>query len=297
VDNRDPSPYRRGVTPGRVDIGTKGRTELSEPVANLIAKYFIARPDVKAIQHSDGSWAPHTETRKADGPRIPWRREDLNAHLAGEKTFGHYVINQTNDCKLFAFDIDLEQNKPADSPRPFQGYYPDEDGNLHEFDPRESWRDRAHPSRKWQKYQLKMMSSILMKTIYEELEIPCAAAYSGGKGVHVYGFTGLMSAAEAREGAHIVLDAIGNFEATRGSNFYKWKDRDPSTGYPNLSIEVFPKQDSLDGKDLGNLMRCPLGRNRRSADPTFFIDMRTPMSDMVPVDPTWALTTTNPWSD
>lgn len=268
---------------------------MSDQVANLLAKHFIARPDVKAIQHSDGSWSPHTTTRKKDGPRIPWRREDLNQHLEGSQTFGHYILNQDSKCKLFAFDIDLEKN---DEETGFVGqWYDSATEQVHEFDAREAWLDRAHPSRNWSKYQLKMMASILMKAIYEELEVPVAAAYSGGKGVHVYAFTGLIDAAEAREGAQIVLDSVGEFKATRGTNFFKWKDPDPIRGYPNLSIEVFPKQASLDGKDLGNLLRLCLGRNRKSTDPTFFIDMRTPMAEMKPVDPEWALTTRNPWSD
>jgi hypothetical protein len=270
---------------------------MSEAVENLLAQKFIARPDVKAIQHSNGSWSPHTVDGKKDSERIPWRREDLNRHLSGAQTFGHYMLSTDSKCKLFAFDVDLEQNRPPEHQMAFQGYWPDEDGNLHEFNPREAWLDRAHPSRNWSKYQLKMMASILMKAISEELEIPCAAAYSGGKGIHVYGFTGLIDASGAREGAHIVLDAIGEFSASRGDNFYKWNDRDPVTGYPNLSIELFPKQNSLEGKDLGNLMRLPLGRNLKSVDPTFFIDMRTPMSVMGPVDAEWALSTVNPWAD
>ena len=136
-----------------------------------------------------------------------------------------------------------------------------------------------------------------MKSIHEELELPCAAAYSGGKGVHVYAFTGPISASDAREGARIVLDSVGGWSPSRGDNFFRSTDNDPVTGFPNLSIEVFPKQNTLDGKDLGNLMRLPLGRNLKSSDPTFFIDVRSPMGQMIPVDPVWALETSNPWGD
>lgn len=271
-------------------------------LSNMLSKRFIARPDVKAVQYSDGSWSPHTTTGKRDGERIPWRRTDLERHLTRSQTFGHYLLNQNNECKLFAFDIDLEKNVPPDKPHPFQGYWPEfspdnESVVLHEFDAREAWLDRKHPSRSWQKYQLKVMSAKLMAVIHEELELPCAAAYSGGKGVHVYAFTGLISAEEAREGAQIVLDSIGEFTATRGTNFFKWKDDNPVSGFPNLSIEVFPKQNSLDGKDLGNLMRLPLGRNMKSSDPTFFIDYRTPMAEMKPAEPMWAMTTSCPWEN
>lgn len=285
---------------------------MSDILANLIARHFIARSDVKAIQFKNGSWAPHNEynpsTGKHDGPHIPWRREDLNSHLSGSSTYGHYLLNPDSQCKIFAFDIDLEENKPEGSPRPFQGYWPEFcttpeicgencETKIHEFNPREAWLDRAHPSRSWTKYQLKTVASQLMKAVYEELELPCAAAYSGGKGVHVYAFTGPISAADAREGARIVLDSVGGWAPSRGDNFFRSTEVDAITGFPNLSIEVFPKQNSLDGKDLGNLMRLPLGRNLKSSDPTFFIDMRTPMGEMKPVDPIWALTTSNPWAD
>jgi hypothetical protein len=264
-------------------------------LADLIAKRFIARPDVKAIQNADGTWKPHTTDGRVDSPKLPWKRPDLVDHLTGTRTFGHYLLSTDNNVKLFAFDIDLEENKPADHPRPYTGHWVDDEGNVHEFDAREAWKDRAHPSRSWSKYQLKMVASKLMARIHDELSIPCAAAYSGGKGVHVYGFTGLMSATEAREGAMIALDSLGGWEPTRGDNFFHSIDQDPTTGYPNLSIELFPKQNTLTSGGLGNLMRIPLGKNLKNPkDPTFFLDMTSPMGQMKPVDPIYALTG-NPW--
>ncbi len=273
----------------------------SNTVANLLAKKFIARPDVKAVQFNDGSWAPHTTTRKRDGEKIPWRREDLNAHISGVQTFGHYLLKPGDDTvKLFAFDIDLEKDSDPEIPeadsRYHRGYWPDDSGAVHQCDIREAWLDRAHPSRGWSKYQLKMVAHKIMRVLTEDLELPCAAAYSGGKGVHVYAFTGLISAADARDGASIALDTVGGWKPSRGDNFFRSIDTDPTTGYPNLSIEVFPKQDSLAGKDLGNLMRLPLGKNLKNPkDPTFFLDMTSPMGVMAPIDPVYALTTTNPW--
>lgn len=267
---------------------------MSDELTNLFAQRFIARPDVKAIQHSDGSWSPHTENRKRDGVRIPWRREDLDHHIAGSQTFGHYLLSAESHCKLFAFDIDLEKT----------GWLPNEDETDFEQigEPtdrsdeslRKVWLNRAHPGRTWMKLQFKQIAHMLLNTIHTELELPCAVAYSGGKGVHVYAFTGLIPAKDAREGAQIVLDLLP-FKAVRGENFWKHTNQDPIKGYPNISIETFPKQNSLDGKDLGNLMRLPLGRNLKSQDPTFFVDMTSPIGQMVPIDPVWALTTDNPW--
>jgi hypothetical protein len=109
----------------------------------------------------------------------------------------------------------------------------------------------------------------------EALGLPWAVAYSGSKGVHVYGFTGKLPAADVREAARIVLDGMGHWQPRKagGDNFFECLDKDPMFGFPEFSIEVFPKQDSLDGKDLGNLMRLPLGRNIKSADRPFFMDI------------------------
>lgn len=275
----------------------------SSDIANLFAKNFISRRDVKAVQHQSGAYTPH-ERRDKDGnviERYPWTRADLEDHIEGRKTYGHYLLDQGSNTKLFAFDIDLEKFNP-DKPD-IKYFYPelvDEawGGKAIEFNPREAWLDRRHPARPWMKYQLKMTAHRLMEVISTELELPTAAAYSGGKGVHVYAFTGTINAAEAREGARIVMESLDEWIPSRGENFYKHKNQDYLLGYPSLSIEVFPKQDSLQDKDLGNLMRLPLGRNRKSSDPTFFIDMNSPMAEMRPADPVWALTegALRPWS-
>jgi hypothetical protein len=273
---------------------------VSDALANLFAKKFIARPDVKAVQilTRDGNMIYMPDgVRDKDGNYTsyrPWTRPDLLAHLSGERSYGHYLLNTDDTCKLFAFDVDLE--KTGFLPSLPEITYDDEwSKSFVEADPRAAWRDRGHSGRNWMKMQFRMIAHVLAKAIVEELNIPCAAAYSGNKGIHVYGFTGLVSADEAREGAMIVLDSIGKFEPLRGQNFFRHKNTDPVDGFPNLSIEVFPKQDSLDGKDLGNLMRLPLGKNLKTSDPTFFIDLTSAMADMVPVDAEYALTTATPW--
>jgi hypothetical protein len=148
------------------------------------------------------------------------------------------------------------------------------------------------------KLQFKLMANKLARAVFEELSVPVAVSYSGAKGLHVYGFPGLIYCNDAREGARIVLDSLDEFKAIRGDTFFEHKEQDPFEGYPNLSIEVFPKQDSLQGKDLGNLMRVPLGRNLKNPkDPTFFVDMAAPIAQLTPADSLWMLTEGiyNPW--
>jgi hypothetical protein len=250
---------------------------MAEDLAVQLAKKFIVRRDVKAIQFDDGSYCPDTRLAEIDAEKgtnrlapygpVGFKMTHLRDHLSGDKTYGHYMLSPEGTCKLFAFDIDLEKEGTWIS------FQHGENFQIYKGNPREEWRDRRHPSRDWYKYQMKMLGSKLAKVITRDLQLPCAVAYTGGKGIHVYGFTGEMPAAEVREVAKIALQATGEFTPSRGDNFYRHVSEEPTTGYKNFQIEVFPKQDTLDGKDLGNLMRLPLGRNRKTTDPTFFLDM------------------------
>lgn len=286
--------------------GHEWKPPMENDMAVLLAKRFIQRRDVKAQQSPSGKdYFPVTE-RNPDGtpgPRVPFKMADLEAHLLGRASYGHYLLDANDTVKLFAFDIDLEPTGywvklPNLSGGDLTNEQFDAAVQVTPCNPRESWRNRAHPGREWFKYQLRGVADRLSRAIYETLEIPVAAAYSGSKGIHVYGFTGPVKAAEAREAAEIVLDSVGEFELKKGKNFFQTVNQDPYTGFPDVSIEVFPKQESLSGKDIGNLMRLPLGRNLKSNDPTFFLDQQAPQFKLVPHgDPIALLKNGNPWHD
>lgn len=262
-------------------------TEQSAQLSNLFAKKFIGRPDVRAIQLANGEWRPERDKR--------FDRASLTDHLSGAKTYGHYMMNTDNLVKLFALDIDLTKSAPLptriSTTGQFSGF---QDGN-----PRESWGSRKPgPARDMLKYQMRFLSHELARIIQKELDIPVAVAYSGSKGCHVYGFTGLVSGMTARAGANLVLELSERWHLIRGKNFFGCVEdkSDIVHSFQQFELEVYPKQDTLDNKDLGNLMRLPLGRNLKSPkDPTFFIDMRTAMSDLKPRDAVESLTTTDPW--
>jgi len=254
----------------------------------LIGERFISRKDVKAIQHRDGSWSPATDTGKHDGNRLPFTLEDFNRHLAGSLTLGHYMIGTDDTCKLFAFDIDLKKEGryyPLDEATQFL------DGGI-EINPREVWLDETHPGRDWLRIQLRCMAEGLAININRRLGIPVAVLDSGGKGLHVYGFTGTLPAVAVRASALSILDGLGCFEAVKGENFFahKWGK------YENIEIEVFPKQGSLEGKDLGNLMRLPLGKNQKTGKIASFISMKNGYDQpWLSMDPLRALTGDLPW--
>lgn len=268
-------------------------------LAKLLGQLFIARPETKAIQNQAGEYRPLRGEK--------FTKQDLLDHLTGTKTYGHYMIDDKDQVKLFCFDIDLEQTGKLPISKSGLGAY----SMFTDTNPREDWMKRKPGAgRDFIKLKLRMLAGQLMSAI-NALDIQTAAAYSGSKGVHVYGFLGgRRSAKFAREGAAIVLDTLkdknlGHWELSRGKNFYaydvsKYDDgarvNDPNENYSQFSLEVYPKQDSLDGKDLGNLLRLPLGINRKSPkDRGFFLDVRTALTEFVPRDPIEALTVSNQW--
>lgn len=273
---------------------------MNDQLAALFAKRFIQRRDVKAVQFSSGAFVPDRELKRrgtdtkdpgVHGP-LGWEMQHLTAHLEGTATYGHYVTDQEDKARCFTLDIDLQKegfwcSMPTDGSDP----------QAFACNPREVWLDRnpdtAIPeARQWFKTQMGTIGRRLVRVIHEQLGIGSAVAYSGAKGIHVYGFTGPMSAAEVRDGALFVLDYTDEWKPLKGEHFFTHKVEDPFLGYQNFSIEVFPKQGSLEGKDLGNLVRLPLGRNLKSQDPTFFVDLQTPIGEMAPhPDPVFLLET------
>lgn len=273
-------------------------------MADWILHRFVARADVKARQLLDGQYNPD---------KSPLTREDVLDHLSGQATYGHYMMNG-DKAKLFAFDVDfrdindgtwiqpadLEQIPMENVATPEAEAWFAQNSLIYPCNPRSSWRDRAHPGRSWFKAQLREVVEELTCRIRDDLGIPTAAAYSGNKGVHVYGFTGEMPAAEIREAARLVLASWGRFEPAGGD--FLFHDRQPGwySSKANLEIEVFPKQDVVQPGKYGNLMRLPLGKNHKNPlDPTFFIDQSSAHNTLTPASTELALQilyTGNPWS-
>lgn len=286
----------------RPDLGT----DLSDTaLATLIGKTFIARRDVKAIQHSNGSYSPVLIDQNDPRSYAPWHGSDILAHLASEATYGHYVLDVNNQTKLFAFDIDFKKNTPKFTGN-WRQHGPDDDpwGTLleeehwksNDIDPRLAWGQRGHPARPWLCLALRIAANDLARLVHDELGIPVAVAYSGNKGLHVYGLTGLVPAQVARDAAEGVIAASKcGFVLEKGKNFFGVADQSPDNPLRNISVEIFPKQTSLDTDGLGNLLRLPLGTNRHSGRPGFFIDLKAPFTTMAKLDPFTAIQVGDPW--
>ena len=254
------------------------------------------------MQHDTGEYKPMRTPSAAGKPAvdIPWSDELLAQHLAGEKSLGHYMIGAGDKTKLIAFDIDLEKNSKPGAPHPFQGVWVDESGVEHEFDARESWKDRAHPAREQLKTALMWTAVTIAATAERELGLRVAAAYSGNKGVHVYCWPNHfkpMSAEMAYDGAALIMDEIGEFVASRGHNFFRHQDQTPGNILRNVTIETFPKQPKVGNESgYGNLMRLPLGRNLKNPrDGAFFLDLKAPFHTMSKIDPVVAMSDFPTW--
>jgi len=269
-----------------------------EDLVNLFAKHFIARPDVVAVQHNDGSYSPG---------KIGFTREVIASHLGGNYTYGHYMLNGNNECKFFCFDVDLKtdgvywvepdlQLAPESfTPLELDDWFAANTKGPIAINPRQTWRDRGHEARNYFKRQFRSVAELLTSNIHTQLGIGTLATYSGHKGIHVYGMTGLAPASEVRAAAEFILDAV-DFKPTKGKNFYG----DSSGEYENLELELFPKQTEVDEGHYGNLLRLELGINRKAPkDPTFFLDQSLPHNTFAPHrNPAWLLENCeNPWKE
>lgn len=265
---------------------------MTTEITNLLASRFIQRKDVKAVQKGDAYYPD----------RSRWTRADLEAHVSGEKSFGHYLVDTESQCKLFAFDIDLMKWDEGRSTRSQPTWVPI-DGDGYSLDtepkplqPRDAWHHPKAPP-ELRRFLIAQMRGVadMFATLIADLGIDVAVSYSGSKGMHVYGFTGTAPAHDVRGAAMDIIDIAGCFEPLRGKNFFRHISDDPRTGHGCIEVEVFPKQSNLDDKDLGNLLRLPLGTHAKSGNRAYFVTLNSNIDELVELDPIVALEGENPW--
>ncbi len=255
-------------------------------LTKLIGTRFIERRNVKSWQNKKGEWHP-AKCQECINAGItclhnPMTLADFEDHFSGRKTMGHYLVDPaTQQCKLFAFDIDVRKVEP--------GYTPTNSVNE-VYDPREAWLDEDHYMYKDLLLQVRTMSEGIARRVESLMKIPVAIATSGGKGFHVYCFTGSIPAEAAKSLAAGILEGWTCFTQTKGSNFWMHK-----TEYQDIEIETFPKQGTVSESGMGNLMALPLGINQRTGKEKFFVSTRSSLDRIKKMDAERALGGEYPW--
>lgn len=93
-----------------------------------------------------------------------------------------------------------------------------------------------------------------IKELAAQYKMEGIAEFSGGKGYHFwYPVRESVEAKWMRRGLQNIVDQIKN---------------DVSC----FNFEVFPKQDKVSGKGMGNLVKLPLGIHRKTGKPSYFLD-------------------------
>lgn len=258
-------------------------------LAIQLANTFIERKDVKAVQNpKNGSYRPDGRYVHLLNPDrwecqeyFPWKLPDLLDHLNGVRTYGHYLVSTEGLCKVFVLDIDLkEKGRLRDWDAAHETF------TYRDVEPRTIWNGPSQNDKNNLRTQLRCLGEGLALRAEKLLGIKTAFAYSGNKGVHVYGLLGTTDAATAMGAAVEVLESFETFEPARGKAFWKHVD-----AYDSLEIEIFPKQEEVKEGHFGNLVRLPLGIHRKSGQAAYFIDTNAGYEAMVPDDnPMLALT-------
>jgi hypothetical protein len=242
-----------------------------DDLPRLLGRTFIVRKDVRAIQGADGAYRPDTLGKTPNLTYLPWSMKALRAHVAGEATYGHYVVSKEGTVKFFCFDIDL------------RGKALDEDGV--EYNPREVWSGPDCDTKDLLRINMRMTAQGLALRTHAQLGVKTIASYSGSKGVHVYGvFNEEVTAEAAREAAAAILETDGHYARSKGKNFWL------STYESPFELEVYPKQDNVGDNGFGNLLRLPLGIHRKTNAPGFFLNLLGRGDVMESDDPITALT-------
>lgn len=232
-------------------------------LAALLAKNFIQRRDVIAVQQSNGAYMPE---------RRPFKMNDLRDHLEGRVSLGHYLVDPGGKTRVAAFDLDFIKD-----PVVVEG---------ETLIPRDIWRTE-HLLTPDLTRQIQLLATGLAIRLNKWTGSHVAISFSGNKGLHVYALPGEpIEAGDAMLALRATLEYFG-WEPSRGNNFY----RDPEGRFPFVEIETFPKQARIgdDPDSLGNLMRLPLGINRKTKQRTFFIRSGPPPTELTEWDPEAAL--------
>lgn len=239
--------------------------EMVREAAGLMGKLFINRRDRKASYRQDfrGNW--HWTALNT-----PFKMGDFVTHLTRMGCLGAYLLNTDNTVKFMAFDIDAKKTSKywlcydIDQINALEerGYGFDLDLQFGLFEA--ALHDPSLDAHRWVRIILLEAIRHICKAV-RELDLTPLTVITGG-GAHVLvPFPEPVAAADARlVGNHLVseLPTVCRLDKM----FWNYGP------LGELTIEVFPKQDTLVGKDYGNLIRLPYGWHHEASIRTYSID-------------------------
>lgn len=243
---------------------------MAEPVIQhreldrLIAKRFLQRRDVKALQSPSGAYRPI---------RTAWKLIDIDRHVNGQVSYGHYLLDADNLTRVCAFDLDFDDEVTF------------EDKVINA---REVFTEPRHPAKKYLNAQIRGLGDGLAHRLQRKFpQLTVMATFSGSKGLHILGsFPEPTTGTASRAVAVSILESFGCFKRHKGKNFWVHALGE----YPGIKIETFPKQTSIGNGGFGNLLRVPLGINQKTGAQGFFYNLEAPLESLEPDDPILALT-------
>ncbi len=254
--------------------------EVSE-VTKLMGRLLIARRDVKAVEKVHGLWIPD---------RTKFTKQDFVQHLTGNRCLGTYLLDSDNNVRFFAFDVDLSDECQYFALKDMTEIDDQEYGADAELDIDDTrhgnlesaLHDPVHDGHLWARVLLRCTLDSIANAVTTVLDLVPLVVVTGGGGHVLVPVPNLTPATDARAMAAPVMEHLGYSRL----NEVFW-----SAGGNAVSIEVFPKQDTIRNQGgLGNLIRLPLGVHSQTGKRSFFMNYRSNIT------PGWVLPVIDPLS-
>jgi len=240
--------------------------DMVREAASLMGKLFVNRRDVKAVYRPDHSgkwhWTAHP---------FPYTMPDFSEHLLGKHCLGTYLLNPDNTVKFMVFDIDI-----AKTGKYWRCYDIDQivdledrgygfDMDLREGPLEAALHDPTADAHRWVRIILLDCIRRLCQLVRTEIDQIPVTVITGG-GAHV--IVPLPAPIAAEMTRAVGQEIVRRLPTATRINKMFWS----YGGLGELTIEVFPKQDTLEGKDYGNLIRLPYGWHHEAGIRTYSID-------------------------
>jgi hypothetical protein len=195
---------------------------------------------------------------------------DFVQHLTGEHCLGTYLLNTDNKVKFMAFDLDLAKqgkywrvydiDQILDLEQAGYGFDMDLQQGLLE----DAFHIPADDAYRWTRIVVLEAVRFICKAV-RQLHLTPLTVITGG-GSHV--LVPFPDPVAARDARLVGQDIVSRLPTVTQLNKMFWA----YGPLGELTIEVFPKQDTLVGKDYGNLIRLPYGWHHEANIRTYSID-------------------------